>query len=100
MAGNLIPPFFEMISNLEGNNRVKGLFEEMLKPGRLLTQKEILNTKVGSRIYRSLVEIVPDAICDSLYDSLGVLSIEELKSCCPYCNYDKGSENCNNCVWI
>lgn len=79
MAGNLIPPFFEMISNLEGNNRVKGLFEEMLKPGRLLTQKEILNTSVGSRIYRSLVEIVPDAICDSLYESLCVLSLEELK---------------------
>lgn len=79
MAGNLIPPFFEMISNLEGNNRVKGLFEEMLKPGRLLTQKKILNTKVGSRIYRSLVEIVPDEICDSLFESLGVLSLEELK---------------------
>lgn len=79
MAGNLIPPFFEMISNLEGNDRVKGLFEEMLKPGRLLTKKEILNTSVGSRIYRSLVEIVPDAICDSLFDTLGVLSIEELK---------------------
>ncbi|UKK67604.1 hypothetical protein L6466_13195 [Prevotella communis] len=79
MAGNLIPPFFEMISNLEGNNRVKGLFEEMLKPGRLLTQKEIINTRVGSKIYRSLVEIVPDAICDSLYESLCVLGLEELK---------------------
>lgn len=79
MAGNLIPPFFEMISNLEGSSRVKDLFEELLQPGRLLTTDGFLNTAIGSKIYHSLVDIVPDVICDSLYQSLGGLGLEELK---------------------
>ena len=79
MAVNLVPPFFEKIRDTEGKGRVMGLLNELLQPGRLLTKKEFLNTEVGSKIYRSLVDIAPDLVCDSLFQTLGGLSLEELK---------------------
>lgn len=79
MANNLVPPFFEKVKDLGNNSRVVDLLKEMLQPGRLLTRKEFLNTEVGSKIYRSLVEVVPEVVCDSLFQTLGGLSLEELK---------------------
>lgn len=29
-----------------------------------------------------------------------VVEFNDLKSFCPYCNYQKGSEECGNCVWL
>lgn len=79
MAVNLVPPFFEKIRDTEGGERVMGLLNELLQPGRLLTKKEFLNTEVGSKIYRSLVDIAPDLVCDSLFQTLGGLGLEELR---------------------
>ncbi len=79
MANNLVPPFFDKVEELENNSRVIDLLKELLQPGRLLTRKEFLNTEVGSKIYRSLVEVVPDLVCDSLFKTLGGLSLDELK---------------------
>lgn len=79
MATNLVPPFFDKIEEMEHSGRVMDLVKEMLQPGRLLTQKEFLNTEVGSKIYRSLVEVVPDLVCDSLFKTFGGLSLDELK---------------------
>lgn len=79
MATNLVPPFFDKIEEMEHSGRVMDLMKEMLQPGRLLTQKEFLNTEVGSKICRSLAEVVPDLVCDSLFQTLGGLSLDELK---------------------
>ena len=79
MAVNLVPPFFEKIRDTEGRGRVMGLLNQLLQPGRLLTRKEFLNTEVGSKIYRSLVDIAPDLVCESLFQTLGGLGLDELK---------------------
>lgn len=79
MANNLVPPFFDKVEELENSSRVINLFKELFQPGRLLTRKEFLNTEVGSKVYRSLVEVVPELVCDSLFQTLGELSLEELK---------------------
>ena len=79
MAVNLVPPFFEKIRDTEGRGRIMGLLNELLQPGRLLTRKEFLNTEVGSKIYRSLVDIAPDLVCDGLFQTLGGLGLDELK---------------------
>lgn len=79
MANNLVPPFFDKVEDLEYSSRVIDLLKEMLQPGRLLTRKDFFNTEVGAIIYRSLVEVVPEVVCDSLFQSLGGLSLEELK---------------------
>lgn len=79
MAINLIPPFFDKIRENKDNSRVADLLKEMLQPGRLLTKIDFINSEVGSKIYRSIVEIVPDDVCDSLFLSLGGLNMEEMK---------------------
>lgn len=79
MAINLVPSFFDKIRENKDNGSVADLLKEMLQPGRLLTKKDFINTEVGSKIYRSMVEIVPDVVCDSLFISLGGLNKEELK---------------------
>ena len=79
VAVNLVPPFFEIIRETEGRGRVMSLLNELLQPGRLLTQKDFLNTEVGSKIYRSLVDIAPDLVCESLFQILGGLGLEELR---------------------
>lgn len=79
MATELVPPFFDKIGGLDGKGKVMDLLKEMLQPGRLLTRKDFLNTEVGSKIYRSLVEMAPDMVCDSLFKVLGGLGLDELK---------------------
>lgn len=79
MAVNLVPPFFEKVRDMDNNSRVIDLLKELLQPNRLLTFRDFINTEVGSKIYRSLIEVVPEAVADSLYTSLGGLSIDELK---------------------
>lgn len=79
MAINLVPSLFDKIRDNKDNCRVADLLKEMLQPGRLLTKRDFINTEVGSKIYRSIVDIVPDDVCDSLFLSLGVLNLEELK---------------------
>lgn len=79
MAINLIPPFFDKIRENKDNSSVAYILKEMLQPGRLLTKIDFINSEVGSKIYRSIVEIVPDDVCDSLFLSLGGLNMEEMK---------------------
>ena len=79
LADNLVPPFFDKIKDAVDNEKVSDLIKELLQPGKLLTKLEFLNTEVGSKIYRSLVEIEPDFVCDSLFHTLGGLGLDELK---------------------
>lgn len=79
MAINLVPPFFDKIRERIDNDRVANLLKELLQPGRLLARREFINTEVGSKIYRSMVEIVPDSVCDSLFLLLGGLGLDELR---------------------
>ena len=78
MAGNLVPPFFEKISQMK-SSRVKDLMKELLQPGKMMTSREFLDTEVGSKVYRSLVEVLPDIVADSLFLSLGGLGLNDLK---------------------
>lgn len=80
MANNLVPPFFDKIKDLDDNGRVMDLLKDLVQPGKLLTNKDFLNTEVGSKVYRSLVELAPDLVCDSLFQSLGGLGLEDLKN--------------------
>lgn len=79
MREYLLPSFFETVGMMTDNVIVMSLFTEMLKSGGLLVSKGILNTEVGAKIYCSLIEVVPDAVTESLFQILGGLSIEELK---------------------
>lgn len=79
MANNLVPPFFDKIKGFDGNGRVMDLLKDLLQPGKLLTNKDFLNTEVGSKVYRSLVDIAPDLVCDSLFQTLGGLGLDDLK---------------------
>lgn len=78
MAGNLVPPFFEKTSQME-NSRVKDLMKALLQPGKMMMSRDFLNTEVVLKIYRSLVEVLPDIVADSLFLSLGGLDLNDLK---------------------
>lgn len=79
MAGSLVPQFFDQVKNLENNDIVLDLFKELLQPGRLMTSMRFLNSEAGSKTVRSLVEIMPDLVAESLFKALGGLDIEQLK---------------------
>ena len=79
LADSLVPPFFDKIINAADNERMSDLIKELLQPRKLLTKVDFLNTELGSKIYRFLVEIEPDLVCDSLFQMLGGLGLDELK---------------------
>lgn len=78
-GSSLQPSFFEMIGKMEGESNVTRLLADLMKPGRLLASADFLNTEDGSKAYRTMVELIPDQVADSLMQLLGGLNIDQLK---------------------
>lgn len=83
------------------------LFEKLLSINGPFYNAEVVNTEVGSRFFRSFVEVNPVAVADNLYRNFGLMTKEQLfkvekgrrnliwvleKLCFNKCTFEKGTK--------
>ena len=78
MPGNLVASFCEQISRLDFLPEVKKLVEDMCGPQSPFGQAEVILSDRGSRLFRSLVEVNPEATSRALSGVIYHLNEEEL----------------------
>lgn len=60
------------------NEKVKLLIGKLTDVSGPFDNAEVVNTELGSRLFRSFVEVNPNAVADNLYRLFGSMSIEQL----------------------
>ncbi len=68
------------IKYLGNNEKVKSLIGRLTDVSGPFDNAEVVNTELGSRLFRSFVEVNPNAVADNLYRLFGSMSIEQLKN--------------------
>lgn len=71
--------FAEQMRYLGYNNKANLIVESILGPDSPFDNAEVLNTKLGSRLFRSFVEVNPEAVMSNLMRNLSVLDFSELE---------------------
>jgi hypothetical protein len=77
---NLSYSLCEQIKYLGDDEKVKILINGLLNKNNLFDNAEVINTEVGSRLFRSFVEVNPEAVADCLYRNFINKPEEQLKS--------------------
>lgn len=68
------------IKYLGDNEKVKSLIGRLIDVSGPFDNVEVVNTELGSRLFRSFVEVNPIAVAENLYRLFGSMSIEQLKN--------------------
>ncbi|MES2375417.1 MAG: hypothetical protein V4553_02500 [Bacteroidota bacterium] len=83
----LIDAFCKRLRSLDQIERAKSLVSKLWGPQGPFASAEVLNTDLGSRLFRSVVEVNPEATVNALVSLYADLSIHEIKA------VDKGRRN-------
>lgn len=84
----LIQEFCDRLKSLDQVERSKSLIENYWGNDRPFVKAEVLNTELGSRLFRSVVEVNPEACILGLENTLSNFSISDLKE-----NFGDGRRN-------
>lgn len=87
----IIEAMCRQIRNLGYNDNAKALFDKLLGDNGPFYNAEVVNTEVGSRFFRSFVEVNPIAVADNLYRNFGLMTKEQLLK------VEKGRRNL---IWV
>lgn len=77
---SLLIPMMDRLSSLDQSERAKTIVAKAWGPNGPFTAAEVLNTELGSRLFRSVVEVNPIATTEGLETAFEDFSIEELKA--------------------
>lgn len=69
----------KQIIYLGNNEKVKELIDKLTGPNGPFDNAEVVNTELGSRLFRSFVEVNPIAVAKNLYRLFSSMTIEQLK---------------------
>ena len=86
----LIESLCKQIQFLGYNDNAKNLFNKLLAYNGPFDNAKVVNTELGSRLFRSFVEVNPIAVADNLYRLFGSITADELV---------KVEEGRRNLVW-
>lgn len=75
----LTDSFCNRLRQLDFSTRAQELCEKLMGPSGLFTSAKVLNSEVGSRVFRALVEVNPLAATDCLFRLYSEISPEEAK---------------------
>lgn len=75
----LTAAFCDQFKNLGYSNRARMMMNEMLQENSPFGNAEVINTDLGSRLFRSFVEVNPEAVAVCLWNVISSQSIEQLK---------------------
>ena len=77
----------KQIIYLGNNEKVTELIDKLTGPNGPFDNAEVVNTELGSRLFRSFVEVNPIAVAENLYRLFSSMTIEQLK------NIEEGRRN-------
>ncbi|PWK72893.1 hypothetical protein LX99_04223 [Mucilaginibacter oryzae] len=83
----LIEAFCKRLRSLDQIERAKSLVEQLWGPQGPFASAEVLNTELGSRLFRSVVEVNPEATVNALATLYSNYTVPEIKA------IDKGRRN-------
>lgn len=75
----LIDAFCKRLKTLDQIDRAKSLVLKLWGPSGPFSTAEVLNTKLGSRLFRSVVEVNPEATIEALYEFTVGRSVPQLR---------------------
>jgi hypothetical protein len=88
---HLANAFSDQMKYLGYNDKAVEIFNQITGPKSPFDNAEVLNTELGSRFFRSFVEVIPGSIADNLYRNYAFKSIDELQQ------VDEGRRNL---IWV
>lgn len=78
VSASLAPAFGAQFQDMSMSGKAIALLDEILNAGSPFSDAEVINTEVGSRLFRSFVEVSPQTVANCLYDTLGNKKIIDL----------------------
>ncbi|MDD4685562.1 MAG: hypothetical protein PHD45_10070 [Bacteroidales bacterium] len=87
----LVDSVCDQIKYMGYSRKASILYDKLLSINGSFCKAEVVNTEVGSRFFRSFVEVNPIAVADNLYRNFGLMTKEQLLE------IDKGRRNL---VWV
>ncbi|MFP3596980.1 hypothetical protein [Chryseobacterium sp. SIMBA_029] len=87
----LATAFSDQMKYLGYNEKAVKILNQITGPGSPFDNAEVLNTELGSRFFRSFVEVVPVSVSDNLYRNFAFKTISEL---------EKVVQGRRNLIWV
>lgn len=78
-AKSLTESFSQHFKYMQHNEKAVLILESLLQPNSPFHNAEVINTDLGSRLFRSFVEVNPVAVADCLWSVFGSMTSEQLK---------------------
>lgn len=78
-SDNLTHAFHQQFKNMGFHEKAREMLNNLLGEKSPFGNVEVINTELGSRLFRTFVEVNPIAVSDLLYRVLASLSIDELR---------------------
>lgn len=77
---SLTNSFAERIKYLGFHDKAMETLEKLIGPGSPFDNAKVINTELGSRLFRSFVEVNPEAVTNNLTRNFGTMSVAQLKN--------------------
>ena len=79
-ADALTSAFADQFRNMGFNAKARQMLNQLMGPNSPFSSAEVINTRLGSRLFRSFAEVNPVAVANTLWKVLGSIEIERLRS--------------------
>ena len=76
---SLVEPLCQQIKYLGYNSKAQYIIENLTKANAPFHNAEVINTELGSRLFRSFVEVNPVAVADCLWSVFGGITTKQLQ---------------------
>lgn len=71
--------FADQFRNMGFNAKARQMLNQLMGPNSPFSSAEVINTRLGSRLFRSFAEVNPVAVANTLWSALGSIEIEKLR---------------------
>lgn len=79
IAKPLTDSFADQFRYMGHNEKARIMLNNLLRENSPLGNAEVINTELGSRLFRSFVEVNPEAVADCLWSVIGSIGIDDLR---------------------
>lgn len=79
-AEALTNAFADQFRNLGFNEKARLMLNQLMGPNSPFSSAEVINTRLGSRLFRSFAEVNPVAVANTLWNALSPIEVEKLRS--------------------
>ena len=79
-AEALTNAFADQFRNMGFNEKARQMLNQLMGPNSPFSSAEVINTRLGSRLFRSFAEVNPVAVANTLWNALGSIEIETLRT--------------------